>query len=540
MSARVKAIKDLGNQLFGKRDGLLTLWQVIAENFYPIRADFTTASNLGDEYASKLMSSYPVIACRDLSNSIGSMLDLSKFSMSTSRPDREDTIAKQWLEWATDLQKNAMFARQANLKRALKEGDGDIAPFGQCVISVELNTDLSDLLYRCWHLRDVAWCENDEGKITTVFRKYKPTATEMVRKFPKTVHSKVREKLEKEPYCEFDCWHVIIPTETYREVAGGKEVRQPYVSIYLDVQNDCEMELVGAWEVPYVIPRWATKQGSQYAYSPAIMTAIPDARLIQQMTLTVLEAGEKAVNPPMIGVVEALRGDMNLLAGGFTAVTAEYDERLGEVLRPLTQDKSGLPFGMEMIQDLRQQIADALLANRLNLPPVGVGDMTATEVAQRVQEFVRNAMPLVDPLEMERNASICELTFTTLFRAGAFGRPESIPESIQGSDIKFQFDSPLKVAEKRIKVTQFMEAQQIIAGAAQLDPSVALLVNTKKAARDALSAVSPADWQHTEMEVEAAMIKQQQQAQAQQLMAMMQQGADVAKTIGETRQPGMA
>lgn len=539
MSASIKAIKDQGSQLFGKRDGLLSLWQSIAENFHPIRADFTTASNLGDEYASKLMSSYPVIACRDLSNSIGAMLDLSKFSMATNRPDREDIIAKQWLEWATGLQKNAMFSRPANLKRALKEGDGDLAPFGQCVISVELNKDLSDLLYRCWHLRDVAWCENDEGKITTVFRKHKPTATDLVRMFPKTVHAKVREKLEKDPYCEFECWHVIIPTDTYNNVASGKEIRQPYVSIHLDVQNDCEMEKVGAWDVPYVIPRWVTRQGSQYAYSPAIMTAIPDARLIQQMTLTVLEAGEKAVNPPMIGVVEALRGDMNLLAGGFTAVSSEYDERLGEVLRPLTQDKSGLPFGMEMIQDLRQQIADALMANRLNLPPVGIGDMTATEVAQRVQEFVRNAMPLVDPLEVERNAAICELTFTTMLRAGAFGRPETIPESIQGADIEFQFDSPLKVAEKRIKVTQFMEAQQIIAGAAQLDPSVALLVNAKKAARDALSAVSPADWQHSEAEVEAAIAQQHQAAQAQQMMAALQQGAEVAKTIGETRQPGM-
>src|SRR3990167_4792953 len=333
MSARVKAIKDQGQQLFGKRDGLLTLWQSIAENFYPIRADFTTASNLGDEYASKLMSSYQVIACRDLSNSIGTMLDLSKFSMATNRPDREDTIAKQWLEWATSLQKNAMFARPANLKRALKEGDGDLAPFGQCVISVELNKALSDLLYRCWHLRDVAWCENDEGRITTVFRKHKMSATDMARMFPKTVHSKVRDKLAKEPYCEFECWHVVMPTETYNSVAGGKEIRQPYVSIHLDVQNDCEMEMVGAWDVPYVIPRWATKQGSQYAYSPAIMTAIPDARLIQQMTLTVLEAGEKAVNPPMIGVVEALRGDMNLLAGGLTAVSADYDLRLGQVCR---------------------------------------------------------------------------------------------------------------------------------------------------------------------------------------------------------------
>lgn len=540
MSNCIQAIKDQGRQLFDKRSGLLTLWQNIAENFYPARADFTTTRNLGDDYASHLMSSYPVIACRDLANSIGTMLDLSKFSMTTNRQDKEDTEAKQWLEWATSLMRNAMFARPAMLKRALKEGDSDVAPFGQCVYSVELNRERTDLLYRCWHLRDVAWCEDDEGKLTTVFRKHKPTASDLVRMFPKTVSEKVRKKLEKEPYYEVECWHVVMPADRYQALPGAKTIRQPFVSIHLDIENDCEMEVVGAWDVSYLIPRWQTMAGSQYAYSPAIMTALADARLIQQMTLTVLEAGEKAVTPPMIGVTDAIRGDMNLMAGGFTAVSAEYDERLGEVLRPLTLDKSSLPFGLDMIQDLRGQIADALLANRLNLPPVGVGDMTATEISQRVQEFIRNAMPLVDPLEVERNAALCELTFSTMLRVGAFGRPETIPKSIQGSDIEFQFDSPLKVAEKRVKVTQFMEAQQIIAGAAQLDPTVALLIDGKKAARDALTAVSPAEWQNTEADVEAMIEQQKQAAQAQQAMATMAQGAAIAKTIGETKQAGVA
>jgi hypothetical protein len=538
MTSRMQTLKDQGNQLFGKRSGLLSLWQCIAENFHPVRADFTTTRNLGDDYAAHLMSSYPVIACRDLSNSIGTMLDLSKFSMATNRPDKEDTEAKQWLEWATGLMKNAMYARPAMLKRALKEGDSDIAPFGQCATSVELNRERSDLLYRTWHLRDVAWCEDDEGKLTTVYRKHKLRVCDLVRMFPKTVDAKVREKLAKEPHHEVQCWHVVIPNERYQDMAGAQKMRQPFVSIHLDVDHDCEMEAVGAWEMPYNIPRWQTMSGSQYAYSPAIMTALADARLIQQMTLTVLEAGEKAVTPPMIGVSDAIRGDMNLMAGGFTAVAAEYDERLGEVLRPLSIDKSGLPFGLDMIQDLRHQIADALLANRLNLPPVGVGDMTATEVAQRVQEFVRNAMPLVDPLEVERNASLCELTFSTMLRAGAFGRPETIPKSIQGSDVEFQFDSPLKAAEKRVKVTQFMEAQQIIANAAQLDPSITLLIDGRKAAREALSSISPAEWQRSEADVEAKIEEQKQAQMAQQAIAAMSQGADIAKTIGETRPAG--
>ena len=32
------------------------------------------------------------------------------------------------------------------------------------------------------------------------------------------------------------------------------------------------------------------------------LIALPDARLIQAMTLTMLDAGERAANPPMVGV----------------------------------------------------------------------------------------------------------------------------------------------------------------------------------------------------------------------------------------------
>jgi hypothetical protein len=56
-----------------------------------------------------------------------------------------------------------------------------------------------------------------------------------------------------------------------------------------------------SWSLIYVIPRWQTVSGSQYAYSPATVAALPDARLIQAMTLTFFEAGEKATNPPMVG-----------------------------------------------------------------------------------------------------------------------------------------------------------------------------------------------------------------------------------------------
>ena len=119
-----------------------------------------------------------------------------------------------------------------------------------------------------------------------------------------------------------------------------------------------------------MIPRWQTVSGSQYAHSPATVAALPDARLLQSITLTLLEAGQKAVDPPMIAVQEAIVGGVNVYAGGVTYVDAEYDERLGEVLRQLGGDasKGGLNFGVETAQDIREMISQAFFLNKINLP----------------------------------------------------------------------------------------------------------------------------------------------------------------------------
>lgn len=435
----IKAIKDHSEQLFGKRSNLLTLWQDIADQYYPERADFTTIRNVGDEMARNLMTSFPVIARRQLGDSFGAMLRPSAkewFKIGTNRPDKEDTVGKQWLEWAGKFAKNVMYDRRGMFSRATKEADHDFAAFGQACLSIELNPQRNGLLYRSWHLRDVAWMEGPTGSIETVYRKWKPTCAELVKLFPKTVHQKVREKMIKEPFAEVNVIHCVMPSEDYAGMEGGKQFRQPFVSCYIDVDNDCEMECVGAWTAHYVIPRWSTVSGSQYAHSPAVVAGLPDARLIQQVTRVLLEAGEKATNPPMLAVQEAIRGDVSIYAGGITWVDAEYDERLGEVLRPLTQDKSGLGFGMEMMQDLRTQLSDAFYLSKLNLPPVGGPDMTAYEVGQRVQEFIRNALPLFEPMEQDYNGQVCDHTLELMLRASPELR-NSVPKNLQGAEIRF-------------------------------------------------------------------------------------------------------
>lgn len=525
---------EQGDQLFNKRGTFMSLLQSIAENFYPERADFTASRNLGD-VTDHLMTSYPILARRDLGNAFGSMLRPSSknwFHIRTSENwDKIDTESRQWLEWSEGRMRRAMYHRTSQFARATKEGDHDFASFGQTVIQATLNQYGRGMLYRCWHLRDCAWMEDASGAVSTVYRRWKPSVRMLVALFGKDkLHPDLVKKLEREPYYEATVWHVIVPSD---QCEYGKKVSQPFKSIYIDVEHKHIIEEVGVMEQEYSVPRWQTVSGSQYAYSPATIAALPDARLIQAMTAVLLEAGEKAVSPPMVATQEAIRGDINVYAGGITFVDSDYDERLGEVLRPLTQDKNSIPLGLEMAKDTRAMIAEAFYLNKISLPPAG-DTMTAYEVGQRVQEYIRQAMPLFGPMETEYNGPLCEITFNKMLRAGAFGSPLDMPKGLRGRTIEFAFESPLHDAVEREKGQRFIETSQMLAQAAQLDPSVAHIVDAGKALRDVLKAVGvPAAWTRTEGEVEAIIDQEKQAQQSAQLLQQMQQGADVVKTLNE-------
>lgn len=534
MDSRAKELITQGDQLFSKRMPLMSLWQEIAQNFYPERADFTVARTLGEEFAADLSSSYPLIVRRELGDSFAAMLrrrDQEWFHVTVDREDRLDNSGKEWLEWATGVQRRAMYDRHSQFVRATKEGDHDFAAFGQPVISQEINYRTTSLLYRCWHLRDVAWCENYDGSIADRHHKLRPTIRWLAKQFGEDkLHPKMKDMLARDPHQEVACRRIVIPSDDYE----GK-FRLPWVSLYIDVDNQHVIDERESATPIYIIPRWQTVSGSQYAYSPAVVAGLPDARLLQAMTLTLLEAGEMAVRPPMVAVQEAINGGVKLFSGGITQVDAAYDERLGEVLRPVTQDSRALPFGVDVAKDKQEMLAQAFYLNKLRaLPPK---EMTAYEAGVWLKDWIREALPLFEPMETEYNGALCEQTFEDLMRVNAFGSVRDIPRSIMGSEVRFKFESPLSEAIERQKGQKFMEAKGLIAEAAVLDPASAATIDVRVALREALSGFGvPAKWMRSEDEVEAHAELLAQQQQAQQMAGMVQQAAETGEQIGKAGQ----
>jgi hypothetical protein len=531
-----KELYGQGERLFSQRSSLMLLWQELAEHFYAERADFTYIRSLGTDFAGNMMTSYPMMVRRDLQDQIGQMLRPSDKEYANIVPvdlRRQDNEAQRWLEWAGKTQRRAMYDRRSQFVESQRMADGDYSTFGCCTTQIRMARSMGRLLFQDWHLRDVAWIQNADREICGTWRKANITARDMCNIFGRNkVHQDVARCLEgsnPKPFEEFECYHMEVEADMFDEKTRNEGW---WWSIWYDTKHHTILEKINIPETTYVHGRWLKPGTSQYAFSPAAIVALPEARLLQAMTYTLVEAGEKIVNPPMIAMDQSVRSDINVYAGGITWADRDYDERTGEVLRPMNIDAKGMPLGMEMQQDSRSMIMQAFYLNKLSLPQRGK-EMTAYEVGQRVQEYIRNALPLFEPMEDERNGAIWEKTFNLMRRHGAFGSDQDMPKSLQGGvELQFQFESPLHDAIEQIKGAKFIESGQYIASAMQLDPSAGALIDVKEALRDVLQGVKvPAKWVRNEVTVQQIEDQQKQAQAAQQQLALMQQGSEVVGNL---------
>lgn len=537
MNTRCRELVSRGDGLFSKRLPLLSLWQQMAENFHVLRADFTRNRYFSEEFASHLMTGRPALAHRDLTNSIGALMrprDRQWVWARTHDPRiNSDRNARAYLDWMSQTMYRAMYDPRASLVRSCKEADGDWSAFGNAALSIEPNEWRDGLLVRCWHLKDVVWTESTSLQINQIHHRRKLAVRELFRLYPKTVSPKLNERKEKEPDCEVQCRRIVVPSDEY-DLAVRNKQRFPFVLIDLDVENDTILAEIPLRSKRYVIPRWATISGSQYAYSPAAVYGLPDARMLQQITLTMLEAAQKATDPPMIAVTEAIAGGVNTGAGMITWTDADYDERTGEVLRPMEMRFDGIHHGAEREERVEGTLDATFFLNQIRMPQV-TKEMTAYEASKLYEEFQRNSLPLLEPVEVDYNGGLCSEAFEVLQELvnpvtgyPYFGSPFDMPEILRNQELRWEFDTPLKAAAEQARVFSFATMCDTLAKGAQIDPTVVMNVDMHKATRDAVVGSGGADWLLSE---EAAAQARQQHAQQQAAAAQAAQlasGADVA------------
>lgn len=521
-------------QRFAARQQLDDFRHEVALNFCPWHASWTSPLTLGDDFAAHLVDSTPILLARDFIGQIGSMLRppgkqwfWHKTPLDLEESDRE---IREYLEWRSKQMMRITFDRVTGAHRAFKMGDEFFGFFGDAVLSVDLDKFQESLRLQAHHTRDVVWAVGDENKVDTVTRREHLPARVIKQRFKK-VHRKIEEACEKNPDQVFEIQHHVMPVEDY-DYYNGKIKGKPgtWASVWTDVDNKTILRETNTKTMRYVVPRWVTLPGWAYAISPATTVALPDARLIQQQALAIMEAAEKQINPPLIAVSDSIRGDVRLESRGLTWVERNYDERTGDPLRPIELGKN-FQLGVDSLLRTEAQITRAFFLDVLRMPDTRNSKSTL-EVQFKIDEYVRAALPLFAPMQAEYNEAVLHEVDAIIQLAGGYSMRE-MPDSLKETELLYQWDNPLSEMLERQKAQMVAEVSQLGQTIAALEAAATQApalkqIDTAKMFREAVMGIGGAPWVLDENEAKQM---GEELAQANAAREMVQAGPDLAKIV---------
>ena len=472
----VKIIDEVKRES-GERSQLDRIWDEAAEVLTPERVGFAKQAPAGRR-TNKIFDTQPVVAKRGLVNAIGGMLRPKSSRAGTwfnMIPENEDLLKdranKEWIDDAEKRLWAAIYNPKANFIQVTGEVDDDVVTFGSAAGFLGTRFDGSGLMFRGFHMKGVFYLINGDGSVEGALIVEELTAKQAVDRWGlDNVGKKTREILkgpEQDKGRKLQFIQSIRPRHD-RNPRMIDNKNMPFESIVVDVNSEHMVLEEGFEESPLFLPRWDTRSGEKYGRGVGVL-ALPDVMTLNQMGKTMLRGLHRAVDPSWLLPSDSMVNAPQMRPGGVSYYDAEAIRKLG-LKNPFIQmeSRANIPWGLNAQTATREQIQAVFYRNVLNLP-IDAPQMTATEVIQRREEFIREIGAVFGRLESDYTGPIVERAFNLMLRNGGFAPP---PEGLQGAKINFRFASPVEKARRQIEEATVMESINKIVELEQLHPEV--------------------------------------------------------------------
>jgi len=508
------------DRLKSQRQNWESHWQEVADYMQPRKADVTKTRSKGDKRTELIFDGSPLQSVELLAASLHGMLTNPStpwFSLRFKEDDMEnEDEAKEWLESATETMYAAF--NKSNFQQEIFELYHDLITFGTAAMFIE-EDDEDVLKFSTRHINEIFIAENDKGRIDTVFRKFHISARAAIQKFG-DISINIATKAKKDPYEEVEILHAVYPRSDFNPKKQDK-INMPFESIYLDAESGDELSVSGFKEFPFVVPRYLKASHEIYGRSPA-MTALPDVKMLNEMSKTTIKSAQKQVDPPLLVPDDGFMLPVRTIPGGLNFYRAGTRDRI----EPLNIG-ANTPLGLNMEEQRRNSIRNAFYVNQLMMQ--NGPQMTATEVIQRNEEKMRLLGPVLGRLQSELLKPLIDRTFSIILRKNLF---RQAPEFLSGKDVEIEYVSPLAKAQKSSELQSIMRAIEIMGSLSNVAP-VFDHINMDKLVRHLADIVGVPQkilkpQSQLNAERQQAQQQQQQMQQMQQLQQVAQAGGDIA------------
>ena len=491
-------------------------WREIAERILPRANYFRIVRNPGDKRTEKVFDATATLALERFAAAMESMLTprtqrWHKLRV-TDEALQEDPEVQAYLDQVTQILFQARYSPRANFASQANEAYMSLGAFGTGGVFIDESLGRG-LRYRTVHLSEMYIAENHQGVIDTVHRRFPMTARQAMQRFGDKCPQRIKDAAEKNPEQSFDFVHAVMPREDADY--GRKDYKgMAFASCYVSVEGR-ELVSEGGYRcMPYAIGRYVTGPREVYGRSPA-MTVLPDIKMLNEMSKTVIRAAHKIVDPPLL-----LQDDGALQAFDLRPGALNYggvDDQGRQTVQPLSTN-ARVDIGLDMMEQRRKVINDAFLVTLFQIL-VDSPQMTATEAMLRAQEKGALLAPTMGRQQSEFLGPLIEREIDILGHAGILPpMPDALLEA--GGTVDVEYVSPLNRAQRADEGVAIMRTLEAVTPLAQIDPKVMMIFDPDAVARE-LADINgvPAKVMRSKEQVAAIEEAQAQAAQAQQLLA---------------------
>lgn len=476
LAEKTSDILKMGMKLREQRGNWLSHWDELAQYFLPSREGFLGEQADGEEHGHRNYTDSPQLARRSLSTAISYQQRPAGKRWFKAVPKNfklmSDESVKLWLDAVTHITYNAVYDPRCKMEKNLAEADADLVTFGTAVVRMGWDAANRHLTYKTQHLRNTVLGVDHAGQVDMAWTFTKQPLRNIIQQFGEdklTTKMKDAQTAGNKLDEMFEICHACIPNEDFKLKGFGKK-RMPYASLWFSVDEKELIDQGGYWDFPYLCPRWDTSTGEVYGRSPA-MVALDSARLANEISRDLSEAGANVVRPPLGAWADMIRGDVQLHSGGLTLFEAQGGfEGSGPPIWPVSTGAMPREI-MEFLQIVEERISAAFFRDILELPSARDANMTATEISARLDQYARQAAPVFARVETDYSAAHINRAFNVLMREGMY---PPAPEALHDAEIEFEYESPLKQLRDKAEAVKIMEGlgmvQQI---AAQMPPEKA-------------------------------------------------------------------
>jgi hypothetical protein len=444
-----------------------SVWQEIAELVLPRCADFTGKRSPGEKRTEKVYDATAIFANETLAAGLHAMLTnpaVRWFRLRMTDPalNRREEV-KAWLETANE----AMYADFSSPARgfvaAAHETYLQLGAFGTAPMFIG-ETRAGAVRFRSYHLASTYLAESEEGRIDTVHLELPMTARQMGQRWPseRLPRPVVKALADNRPDQTFTVIHCTYP-RTDRAPGRLDAGNMPFAAVWLEESERQILEVSGFEEFPWLCPRWTRLPGEIYGRSPA-WTVLPDVKMLNVMSRTVIRAAQKVADPPMLlpddGVIMPVRttpGGINY--GGIDA--------RGTVMMRALENNARIDISLEMMEQRRTTIRTAFL-NALFQTAETV-EKTATQVLKEDAENMLLINPTLGRQQGEYLGPMIIRVFGLKLRAGEIPPP---PRTIQGREFDVEYTSPAASAQRAQELLGISRTYQVLAPFAATTPDL--------------------------------------------------------------------